>query len=75
MPDQDWGEVVKAVVVLKPGQSITAGEITEYCKSRLASFKAPQYVAVVNELPRNPMGKVLKNDLRKAYGTATNDHV
>ena len=75
VPDQDWGEVVKAVVVLKPGQSITAGEITEYCKSRLASFKAPQYVAVVNELPRNPMGKVLKNDLRKAYGTATNDHV
>ncbi len=75
VPDQDWGEVVKAVVVLKPGQSITPAEVTEYCKSRLSSFKAPQYVAVVNELPRNPMGKVLKNDLRKAYGTATNDHV
>ncbi|MBI2767105.1 MAG: long-chain-fatty-acid--CoA ligase [Chloroflexi bacterium] len=73
VPDPDWGEVVKAVLVLKPGQSATPQEIIEYCKARLASFKAPQYVAIVHELPRNALGKVLKNDLRKAYGTATND--
>ncbi|HET7737876.1 MAG TPA: AMP-binding protein, partial [Tepidiformaceae bacterium] len=75
VPDVEWGEVVKAVLVLKPGESITADEMTAYAKSRLASFKAPQYLAVVNELPRNAMGKVLKNDLRKLYGTPTNDHV
>lgn len=75
VPDNEWGEVVKAVVVLKPGQSLTAAELTEYCKARLASYKAPQYVAVVPELPRNVLGKVLKNDLRKLYGTPTNDLV
>ncbi|MDW8046968.1 MAG: AMP-binding protein, partial [Chloroflexota bacterium] len=75
VPDPDWGEVVKAVVVLKPGAKITPEEITEYAKSRLASFKAPQFVAVVPELPRNAMGKVVKTELRKLYGTPTNDNV
>lgn len=75
VPDNDWGEVVKAVLVLREGQKVTPAEITEHCKANLASFKAPQYIAIVDELPRNPMGKVLKNDLRKAYGTPTNDHV
>ena len=49
--------------------------MTEYTKGRLASFKAPAYYAIVEELPRNALGKVLKNDLRKSYGTATNDGV
>jgi len=75
VPDNEWGEVVKAVVVLKPGAALTAPELKEYCKARLASFKAPQYVAAVHELPRNAMGKVLKNDLRKMYGTPTNDNI
>jgi acyl-CoA synthetase (AMP-forming)/AMP-acid ligase II len=75
VPDADWGEAVKAVLVLKPGQKATADEFVEYTKSRLASFKAPAYYAIVEELPRNAMGKVLKNDLRKAYGTATNDRI
>lgn len=74
VPDPDWGEVVKAVVVLREGKSITPDEVIAYCKQRLASFKAPQYVAIVKELPRNALGKVLKNDLRKEYGTASNDH-
>ncbi|MCE7926921.1 MAG: long-chain-fatty-acid--CoA ligase [Chloroflexi bacterium CFX7] len=73
VPDADWGEVVKAVLVLKEGAKTSAEEVMEYTKSRLSSFKAPQYVAIVDELPRNAMGKVLKNDLRKMYGTATND--
>lgn len=73
--DPDWGEVVKAVLVLKPGAKVTVPEISDYAKSKLSSFKAPQYVAVVDELPRNAMGKVLKTDLRKLYGTPTNDHV
>ncbi len=75
VPDVEWGEVVKAVIVPKAGMSVTAAEITSYTKAHLASFKAPQYIAIVPELPRNAMGKVLKTDLRKVYGTPTNDGV
>jgi acyl-CoA synthetase (AMP-forming)/AMP-acid ligase II len=73
VPDNDWGEVVKAVLVLRPGASITFDEVVEHAKSKLASFKAPAYIAIVDELPRNAMGKVLKNDLRKTVGGAQND--
>jgi acyl-CoA synthetase (AMP-forming)/AMP-acid ligase II len=72
VPDQEWGEVVKAILVLKSGETVTPDEIIQYTKSRLASYKAPSYVTVVDELPRNPMGKVLKTELRKLYGTPTN---
>ena len=75
VPDVEWGEVVKAVIVPKEGAKITPEEMIEYTKSRLASFKAPAYYAIVEELPRNTMGKVLKNDLRKVYGGAQNDNV
>jgi acyl-CoA synthetase (AMP-forming)/AMP-acid ligase II len=73
VPDNDWGEVVKAVLVMVPGKTITPEAVTEFAKSKLASFKAPQYVAIVDELPRNAMGKVLKNELRKTVGGAQND--
>ena len=75
VPDMDWGEVVKAVLVPKPGAVLTPEDVNTYCKSRIASFKAPQYIAVVDELPRNAMGKVLKTELRDLYGTPTNDNV
>lgn len=75
VPDADWGEVVKAVVVFKAGQSATAQELMEYAKGRLASYKMPAFFAALPELPRNPMGKVLKNDLRKIVGGAQNDGV
>ncbi len=72
VPDVDWGEVVKAVLVLRPGEQATPDEIVQYAKGRLASYKAPSYVAFVHELPRNPMGKVLKTELRKLYGKPEN---
>jgi acyl-CoA synthetase (AMP-forming)/AMP-acid ligase II len=75
VPDPDWGEVVKAILVIKPGEHVSTQELVDYTKGKLASFKAPAYYAIVDELPRNPMGKVLKTDLRKAYGTATNDRL
>jgi acyl-CoA synthetase (AMP-forming)/AMP-acid ligase II len=68
VPDPEWGEKVKAIVVLKPGESLSPEELVQYCKGRLASFKAPSEVAFVKELPRNPLGKVLKTELRKSYG-------
>lgn len=75
VPDNEWGEVVKAVLVLKPGESITVEEVVAYTKSKLASYKAPQYVAIVETLPRNVMGKVLKNDLRKEVGEPAHTNV
>jgi len=68
IPDPEWGQEPMAVVVLKKGESSTADEIMEFCRQNLASFKRPRMVEFVNELPRNPMGKVLKRVLREQYG-------
>ena len=68
VPDADWGERVRAVVILEAGASITESEVIEHCRPRLAGFKRPESVVFVDELPRNPMGKVLKRVLRERYG-------
>ncbi|HUS83299.1 MAG TPA: long-chain-fatty-acid--CoA ligase [Dehalococcoidia bacterium] len=68
VPDVEWGEKVMALIVLRPGEAMTKDEVVQHCKGRLASFKAPEEVAFVEELPRNPLGKVLKTELRKVYG-------
>jgi fatty-acyl-CoA synthase len=65
--DQKWGEVGRAVVVLKEGQKIGADEIIEYLKGNLAKYKIPKSVVVIDQLPRNAAGKVLKNILREEY--------
>lgn len=70
VPDVEWGEVVAAIVVPKPGQQPSKEEIIAYTKSRLASFKAPSIVEFVDELPRNALGKVLKTELRKQFAGA-----
>jgi acyl-CoA synthetase (AMP-forming)/AMP-acid ligase II len=67
VPDEDWGEAVKAVVELSPGKTVTAGEIIALCKQRLGSVKAPKSVDFIDELPRSPRGKVLKRELRDRY--------
>jgi acyl-CoA synthetase (AMP-forming)/AMP-acid ligase II len=73
VPDTEWGEVVTAVIVRRPGAALTPEDVIAYTKSRLASYKAPAYVAFVDELPRNAMGKVLKTDLRKEHGAPNNE--
>lgn len=65
VPDRLWGESVKAIVVLKKGETMSEEEVIEYCKVRLASYKKPKSVEFVESLPRNPSGKVLKTVLRK----------
>lgn len=65
VPDAEWGESVKAFIVLRPGASLTAAEVADYCKRALADFKRPRTVVFVDELPRNPTGKVLKRALRE----------
>lgn len=70
VPDVEWGEEVKAIVILKHGQTVKDEELSAFVKERLASFKVPKYYAFVGELPRNYLGKVLKNELRKLHGEA-----
>ena len=72
-PDLEWGEGVKAVVILHEGQSLELAEAVDFTKSQLASYKAPSYLSIVDDFPRNHLGKVLKNDLRKTHGEAKND--
>ena len=67
VPDDKWGEAVKAVVELNAGQSVTAEELISLCKEKLGSVKAPKTVDFVVALPRSPVGKVLKKDLRQQY--------
>ena len=68
VPDVYWGERVRAIVVLKDGHSTSEAEIVEHCHQRLASFKKPESVVFASELPRNPLGKVVKRVLRDRHG-------
>jgi acyl-CoA synthetase (AMP-forming)/AMP-acid ligase II len=65
VPDSLWGESVKAVIVLKKGETLAEEDVIDYCKGHLASYKKPKFVEFVESLPRNPSGKVLKTQLRK----------
>jgi len=67
VPDAKWGEAVKAVVSLKPGHRGTAEELLEHCRQWLAGYKKPQSVDLLDDLPKNPNGKILKRELRKPY--------
>lgn len=67
-PDPAWGEVVCAVVRLKPGSALTLDEVTAHCAGKLGRYKIPKRLVVVDEpLPRNPTGKLLKRVLRERY--------
>jgi acyl-CoA synthetase (AMP-forming)/AMP-acid ligase II len=63
-PDPKWGESVVAALVLREGRTVTASEISAFCKERIASYKKPKFVCYVPALPRNASGKVLKRELR-----------
>jgi acyl-CoA synthetase (AMP-forming)/AMP-acid ligase II len=71
VPDEKWGEAVKAVVELNAGQQVGADELIALCKEKLGSVKAPKSVDFVDTLPRSPVGKVLKKDLRARYWQGT----
>ena len=67
VPDPQWGEAVRAVVVLKPGAQLEAAELIERCGRALAGFKKPRGVDFVSELPKNPNGKVVRRLVRDTY--------
>ena len=67
VPHEKWGEAVKAVIELRPNQSVTPDDLIQFVKDRLGSVKAPKDIEIVQELPRSAVGKVLKKEVRKKY--------
>ena len=67
VPDPKWGEAVKAIVVLKPGEPADADAIIAHARERIAGFKCPKSVDFIDELPRNPSGKILRRSLREPF--------
>ncbi len=67
VPDEKWGEIVVAGIVLKPGVTPAIDEIKKYCKERLLDWKCPKEVMFLKKLPRNRMGKIIKEDVVKQF--------
>jgi acyl-CoA synthetase (AMP-forming)/AMP-acid ligase II len=67
VPDETWGEAIKAIVVPHPGEAPSPEDIITWTKSRIAGYKAPKSVDFADVLPRNPSGKVLRRSLREPY--------
>ena len=67
VPNEEWGEELKAVVQLRPGARATADDLIDFCRDRLADYKRPRTVDFVAEVPRNPSGKLLKREIRAPY--------
>jgi fatty-acyl-CoA synthase len=74
-PDEKFGEAPVALVVLKPGATVTANEIKAHCKARLARFKVPREVHFRESLPKGGTGKILKGELREPFWTGLTDRV
>jgi acyl-CoA synthetase (AMP-forming)/AMP-acid ligase II len=67
VPDDKFGEALLAFVVTRPGMTLTVEELIEFCREKIAGYKIPRQLKVVDELPRNPSGKILKKILREPY--------
>lgn len=67
VPDEKWGEVPLALVVRKPESNVTASELLDFCRSRIAHYKCPQSIEFRDSLPKTATGKVLKRELRKKF--------
>jgi long-chain acyl-CoA synthetase len=67
VPDDKWGESVKAIVVMASGAEVTPEQLIEFARTRIARYKAPRSIDFVEALPRNPSGKILKRELREPY--------
>ncbi|MDP7134243.1 MAG: AMP-dependent synthetase, partial [Planctomycetota bacterium] len=62
-----WGEAIKAVVSLVPGEEVTEEQLIDFCRDHIASYKKPKSVDFVNEIPKNNNGKIVKKELREKY--------
>jgi len=70
VPDQRWGEVGRAIVVLKPDTTLSESDVIAHCVPNLAHYKLPRSVVFTDALPRNATGKVHKPTLRQQFGAA-----
>ena len=68
VPSVEWGQTVKAFVVLRNGVKVSESELEDFCRARLASFKRPERIEFIDALPKNPLGKILRKDLRAPAG-------
>ena len=68
VPSVEWGQIVKAFVVPRKDAKVTDAELEDFCRSRLASFKRPERIEFIDALPKNPLGKILRKDLRAPAG-------
>jgi acyl-CoA synthetase (AMP-forming)/AMP-acid ligase II len=66
VPSVEWGQTVKAFVVPRKGATLDRAELIDFCRKRLASFKCPETIDFIDELPKNPLGKILRKELRKS---------
>lgn len=71
VPDERWGEAVKAIIEPKPGHAVTPDEIIRLCRNQLGGVKTPKTVEIWESLPRSAVGKVLKRDIRQRYWEGT----
>jgi acyl-CoA synthetase (AMP-forming)/AMP-acid ligase II len=67
VPNEKFGEALLACIVLKPGQQLATEEMIEFCRDKIAGYKIPRQLQIIQEMPRNPSGKILKKELRKPY--------
>jgi fatty-acyl-CoA synthase len=75
IPDEQWGEAVKAIVVMKPGKTATATDIISFVRGRIAGYKTPKTIDFIDALPRNPSGKILRRNLRDPYWSGNDRQV
>jgi long-chain acyl-CoA synthetase len=76
IPDEKWGEMVAAAVVLRPGTHLSAEELSQFCKRRIASYKVPRHIEfMTDELPKSGSGKILKRVLREKFWTGQSRRV
>jgi fatty-acyl-CoA synthase len=75
VPSQRWGEEVMALIVTRPGVSVTPAAVINWCRGKLAGYKCPKSVEFLDELPRNASGKVLKRVLREPYWQGQNRQI
>ena len=67
VPDPKWGEAIRGAVSLRPGATATSEELIAFCKERLARFKVPKAIDVIEELPKTAVGKILRRALRDPH--------